>query len=67
MEQLAKEAARIVYVVHDELKDKHFELELAWVGEKTNGKFEMVPQSFLEECENYAKASLQDSDSDNDL
>ncbi|KAL1461168.1 hypothetical protein WDU94_013094 [Cyamophila willieti] len=67
MEQLAKEAARIIYVVHDELKDKHFELELAWVGEKTNGKFELVPQSFLEECENYAKTSLQDSDSDNDL
>lgn len=67
MEQLAKEAARIIYVVHDELKDKHFELELGWVGEKTNGRFELLPQSVLEECENYAKASLQDSDSDNDL
>merc|ERR1719481_940315 len=28
---LVKEAARIIYMVHDEVKDKMFELELSWV------------------------------------
>ena len=23
-----------IYVIHDEVKDKHFELELSWVGER---------------------------------
>ena len=35
--ELVKEAAKIIYMVHDEVKDKMFELELSWVGEFTNG------------------------------
>ena len=29
--ELVKEAAKIIYQVHDEVKDKMFELELSWV------------------------------------
>jgi len=32
-EELVKEVAKIIYVVHDEVKDKNFELELSWIGE----------------------------------
>ena len=42
--QLIKEAARIIYMVHDEVKDKMFELELSWVGEFTNGVHQKVPK-----------------------
>merc|ERR1719167_2189101 len=31
--EAVKEVARIIYVVHDEVKDKAFELELSWVGD----------------------------------
>jgi len=52
-------------VVHDEVKDKNFELELSWVGEHTKGLHEKVPDDIFKEAEAYAKASLaEDSDSD---
>ncbi|KAH7954868.1 hypothetical protein HPB49_022377 [Dermacentor silvarum] len=35
--QLIKEAARIIYVLHDEVKDKNFELELSWVCKESDG------------------------------
>lgn len=56
-----------IHVVHDEVKDKAFELELSWVGEHTNGRHERVPDSVFAEAEAHAKASLEeDSDSDID-
>jgi len=64
---LVKEAAKIIYMVHDEVKDKAFELELSWVGEHTNGVHERVPDNIFAEAETFAKNSLkEDSDSDID-
>uniref|UniRef100_H3C3N4 Proteasome subunit alpha type n=1 Tax=Tetraodon nigroviridis TaxID=99883 RepID=H3C3N4_TETNG len=66
--ELVKEVAKIIYIVHDEVKDKAFELELSWVGEVTNGRHTLVPQDVREEAEKYAKDSLEeedDSDEDN--
>ena len=34
---MIKEAAKIIYQVHDEVKDKMFELELSWVTAATGG------------------------------
>jgi hypothetical protein len=54
-----------IYLVHDELKDKQFELELSWVGADTKGVFERVPQSVFQEAEKSAKAAMEaESDSD---
>jgi 20S proteasome subunit alpha 7 len=51
--------------VHDELKDKAFELELSWVGEHTNGVHQRVPADIHEEAEKAAKAAMEeDSDSE---
>nr|CAD7446297.1 unnamed protein product [Timema bartmani]CAD7457144.1 unnamed protein product [Timema tahoe] len=63
--ELVKEAARIIYLVHDELKDKQFELELSWVGAATNGLHERVPHQIFLEAEKSAKAAVED-DSDSD-
>ncbi|XP_071440783.1 proteasome subunit alpha type-3 [Hetaerina americana] len=63
--ELVKEAARIIYLVHDELKDKTFELELSWVGAVTNGLHERVPDALFAEAEKSAKAAMED-DSDSD-
>ncbi|RWS04622.1 Proteasome subunit alpha type-3-like protein [Dinothrombium tinctorium] len=63
--ELIKEAAKIIYIVHDEIKDKSFELELSWVSEATNGRHECVPQEVFDEAEKFAKDALKhDSDSD---
>ena len=43
--ELVKEAAKIIHMVHDEVKDKMFELELSWVGEFTNGVHQRVPDN----------------------
>jgi len=65
--ELLKEAAKIIYQVHDEVKDKMFELELSWVTEATGGRHERVRGADHEEAEKFAKAALEeDSDSDDE-
>ena len=44
-----------IYIVHDEVKDKAFELELSWVGDMTNGRHELVPKDVAEEANKYGK------------
>eukprot|EP01100_Stratorugosa_tubuloviscum_P011196 TRINITY_DN495_c0_g1_i1.p1 TRINITY_DN495_c0_g1~~TRINITY_DN495_c0_g1_i1.p1 ORF type:complete len:247 (+),score=128.50 TRINITY_DN495_c0_g1_i1:112-852(+) len=56
-EQAIKEVARIIYKLHDENKDKDFELEIACAN--ANG-FKVVSKEILEQAENYAKESLND-------
>lgn len=65
-EELVKEVAKIIYVVHDEVKDKNFELELSWIGEVTNGKHQWVPKDIAEAAEKYAKESLEEDSSSED-
>lgn len=64
-DELVKEAAKIIYQVHDELKDKDFELELSWVGINTKGLHERVSDAVFQEAEKSAKAAMEeDSDSE---
>jgi len=66
--ELIKEAAKIIYMVHDEVKDKMFELELSWVGEFSKGVHQRVPENVFTEAEKYAKSAMEeDSDSDDDM
>ncbi|XP_077549480.1 proteasome subunit alpha type-3-like [Haemaphysalis longicornis] len=60
--QLVKEAARIIYAVHDEVKDKNFELELSWVCKETEGKHEFVPEHVFREAETHANAAMEESE-----
>ena len=54
-----------IYLVHDELKDKNFELELSWICEESRGVHEKVPESVFAEAEKAAKQAMEaDSDSD---
>jgi len=41
LQDLAKEAARILMTIRDESKEKDISIEMGWVGEKTNGKHEV--------------------------
>jgi len=58
--QAVLEAARIIYLVHDDSKEKEFELEMSWIGDETNGVHVPVPKDLLAEAEQKAKAALED-------
>lgn len=60
-----KEAARIIYVAHEDSKDKEFELEMSWISDlkgPTKGRHEEVPKELREEAEKAAKRSLEGED-----
>ena len=62
-----------IYQVHDEVKDRMFELELSWVGQRklkskiliktlifllvTEGKHERVPTNVFDDAEKFAKVN----------
>ncbi|KAH8891865.1 N-terminal nucleophile aminohydrolase [Thozetella sp. PMI_491] len=69
LEEAVKEAARIIYVAHDDNKDKEFELEMSWISGHdgpTKGQHQEVPKALREEAERLAKKSLVDDDDDED-
>lgn len=64
-----KEAARIIYVAHEDSKDKEFELEMTWVSSvdgPSKGKHEEVPRELLDEAEKAAKRALEGDDDEED-
>lgn len=63
------EAARIIYVAHEDSKDKEFELEMTWISAldgPSKGRHEHIPRELLEEAEKAAKKSLEGDDDDED-
>lgn len=59
------EAARIIYVAHEDSKDKEFELEMSWISNldgPTKGRHQEVPRELLEEAEKAAKKSIEGDD-----
>ncbi|KAF2112833.1 nucleophile aminohydrolase [Lophiotrema nucula] len=69
LEEGVKEAARIIYVAHDDNKDKEFELELTWISAvdgPTKGRHQEVPKELKEEAERLAKKALEGEDDDED-
>jgi len=59
------EAAKVIYTVHDEVKDKDFELELSWIsGSETVGRHQKVPKDLFDHAVTQAKAAVADSDSE---
>ena len=65
LEAGVKEAARIIYVAHEDSKDKDFELEMSWISSAdgpTKGRHQAVPQDILEEAEKAAKKVMEGED-----
>lgn len=56
-EEAVKHAALIIHTVHDEVKDKEFELEMSWI--RTGHKHQPVPKDILNEAETWAKQQLE--------
>lgn len=49
-------------MVHDDAKDKDFELELSWIGEESNYQHVPVPEDLQKEAEQKAKEALETFD-----
>lgn len=65
LEEGVREAARIIYVAHEDSKDKEFELEMTWVSGlngPTKGLHVEVPEELKKEAERLAKRSLEGDD-----
>uniref|UniRef100_A0A0E0FUR5 Proteasome subunit alpha type n=1 Tax=Oryza nivara TaxID=4536 RepID=A0A0E0FUR5_ORYNI len=58
------EVAKIIYGVHDEAKDKAFELELSWICDESNRQHQKVPGDLLEQAKVAAQAALEEMDAD---
>ena len=57
-----KHAARIIYIAHEDSKDKDFELEMSWISSvdgPTKGKHQEVPRDLCDEAEKAAKRELE--------
>ena len=48
--------------MHDDAKEKDFELEMTWIGDETKGRHEFVPADLFEEAEQKAKQALENFD-----
>jgi len=65
LEEGVKAAAKIIYLAHEDSKDKEFELEMTWVSSlsgPTKGRHEEVPKALREEAEELAKKALEGED-----
>ncbi|KAK4248205.1 nucleophile aminohydrolase [Corynascus novoguineensis] len=61
LEEAVKEAARIIYVAHDD--DKEFELEMTWISDvdgPTKGLHQEVPKALREEAKRLAKKAQEE-------
>ena len=45
--------------MHDDAKDKEFELEMSWIGDETEGRHLAVPNDLKEEAERRAKEAIE--------
>lgn len=48
-----------IHQVHDEAKDKDFELELSWISPVSGWKHMTVPKAIADEAEKKAKAIIE--------
>ncbi|PVF96462.1 putative PRE10-20S proteasome subunit C1 [Serendipita vermifera] len=58
MREAVYEAARIIHLVHEDAKEKEFELELSWVGAETNNVHLPVPRDLFEDADKKARDAL---------
>lgn len=57
-----KQLARIIHVLHEEGKDKPFELEMSWLCEESGWVHKGVPRDYIKECVEWAKKDIEDSE-----
>ena len=57
-----KKLARIIYSLHEEGKDKPFELEMSWLCEESDWKHKGLPKDFIKEAVEWAKKDIAEAE-----
>jgi len=60
------EVSKIIHSVHDDVKDKDFELELSWISDETDGKHQILQKEMRDEISQRAKAALEEDDEESE-
>lgn len=55
-----KEIARIIEIIHDDLKDKPYEFEASWVCEESNWEHKEVPKGLRDEAVAWARQKVEE-------
>lgn len=61
-----KQLAKIIYTLHDESKDKPFELEMSWLSEGTGWKHKGVPKDVIAEATEWAKKEIEEAEEESE-
>merc|ERR1719162_206055 len=61
-----KNMAKCMHGLHDEVKDKPFELEVAWICEESGWKHSMVSKEIRDEAVDWAKKKIEEEEMDDD-
>jgi len=61
-----KQLAKIIYTLHDEAKDKPFELEMSWLSEGTGWKHAGVPKDVIAEATEWAKKEIEEAEEESE-
>jgi len=57
-----KQLARMIHSLHEEGKDKPFELEMSWLCEESGWKHKGVPKNFIKEAVEWAKKDIAEAE-----
>lgn len=60
------ELAKIIVGVHDEAKDKEYEIEMIWVSDEAGKKAQMVPKDMIDSAQKAAIAAAEADDMDDE-
>eukprot|EP00505_MAST-04D_sp_SCG-Rhode-Island_P000941 Stramenopile-MAST_4_protein_941 len=61
-----KDLAKIISIVHDDVKDKPYLLEMSWICEETEFKFAMVPPEVARQARDQAEQEIREEDEEDD-
>jgi len=61
-----KQLARMIHLLHDESKDKPFELEMSWICEESGWEHKGVPKDLIAESVEWAKKDIEEEEDDDD-
>jgi 20S proteasome subunit alpha 7 len=61
-----KQLAKIIYTLHDETKDKPFELEMSWLCKDSDWKHVGVPKDMIKEATEWAKKEIEEAEEESD-
>jgi 20S proteasome subunit alpha 7 len=61
-----KQLARIIHSLHEEGKDKPFELEMSWLCEETGWLHKGVPRDYIKEAVEWAKNDIEEAEGEDE-